>query len=92
LTTLIELPIVGTTLVLNTNVFNVVTQLTLNGIAPSTFVEHVIRLLQDMHLGHAEDMHMMMEFMDITTLMDMKMEILLESVNLCLLFAYIYFS
>jgi hypothetical protein len=59
---------------------------------PSTFVEHVIRLLQDMHLGHVKGVYMMMEFMDITTLMDIKMEILPENVNLRLLFAFIYFS
>jgi hypothetical protein len=67
-------------------------QLTSNGIAPSTFVKHVIRLLQDMHLGHVKGMYMMMEFVDITTSMDMKTEILLENVNLRLLFAYIYLS
>jgi hypothetical protein len=77
--------------VLNTNVSNAAIQLTSNGIVPFTFAEPVTKLPLDMHLRHVEDVYMVTEYVDITTSMDTKMEILLENVNLHPLFVPIYF-
>jgi hypothetical protein len=66
----------------NTNVFNVATLLTSNGIVPSIPVEPATKWHQDMHLGHVEDKTTTTVFVVITTLMATKMEISPESVNL----------
>jgi hypothetical protein len=81
----IELLIAETTPVLNTNAFNVVTQLTSIGIIPFTSVEPAIKLPLDMHPKHVKDRYMMTESADIMTLMDMTMEILWENINFHLL-------
>jgi hypothetical protein len=83
--------IAETTLVHNTNAFNVVTLSILNGIAPSTLAEHAIEWHLDMHLGHVKDKYTMMESMDIMKLMGMTMETSPESSELYKLFVYIYF-
>jgi uncharacterized protein YifN (PemK superfamily) len=66
----------------NINVSNAVILLILNGIVPSTNVEHVEKLHQDMHHELAMDVSMMTESEDITTLMAMMMETLPENVDL----------
>jgi hypothetical protein len=66
----------------NTNVFSAAIPLTSNGIVLSIPVEPATKWHQDTHLGHVEDEATMMIFVDITTLMAMKMEILLENVDL----------
>jgi hypothetical protein len=66
----------------STNALNAAILPILNGTAPFTNVEHVEKRHQDTHLGHVEDEATMMIFVDITTLMAMKMEILPENVDL----------
>jgi hypothetical protein len=75
----------------NINVFNVATLLTSNGIVPSIPVEPATKWHQDMHLGHVKDGATTTVFVVITILMDTKMEILPENVDLRQLFALIYF-
>jgi hypothetical protein len=75
----------------NTNVFNVATLLTSNGIVPSILVEPATKWHQDMHLGHVEDEATTTVFVVITTLMVTKMKILPENVDLRQLFVLIYF-
>jgi hypothetical protein len=75
----------------NTNVFNVATLLTSNGIVPSILVGPATKWHQDMRLGHVEDEATMTVFVVITTLMATKMEILPENVDLRQLFVLIYF-
>jgi hypothetical protein len=67
----------------NTNVLNAAILLISNGIVPFTSVEHAEKWPQDTHHELVMDASMMMESVDITTLMATKMEILPESVDLC---------
>jgi hypothetical protein len=76
----------------NTNALNVAILPISNGIAPFTSVEHVEKQHQDTHHELVMDASMMMVSAAITTLMDTKMEILLENVDLRQLFVLIYFS
>jgi hypothetical protein len=65
----------------NTNVLNVAILPILNGIVPFTNVKHVDKQHLDMHHEHVMDASMMMESVDITTLMATTMEILPENVK-----------
>jgi hypothetical protein len=75
----------------NINAFSAAILLISNGIVPSIPVEPATKWHQDMHLGHVEDEATTTVFVDITTLMAMRMEILPENVDLRQLFALIYF-
>jgi hypothetical protein len=75
----------------NINAFSAAILLISNGIVPSIPVEPATKWHQDMHLGHVEDEATTTVFVDTTTLMAMKMEILPENVDLRQLFALIYF-
>jgi hypothetical protein len=81
---------VETTLANNINVSNVVTLPILNGTVLFTHAEPVIKLHLDLHQKHVEDIFTMMESMDTTILMDMMMATSLESVDLHMLFTYVY--
>jgi hypothetical protein len=72
---------VETTLINNTNVLNVAILPILNGTVPFTNVEHVDKQHPDMRHEHVMDTSMMMESVDITTLMATMMEILPENVK-----------
>jgi hypothetical protein len=69
-------------LVNSINVLNVAILPILNGTVPFTNVEHADKQHQDMRHELVMDVSMMMESMDIMTLMATKMEILPENVNL----------
>jgi hypothetical protein len=86
------LPMVEIMLVDNINVLNVVILPILNGTVPFTNVEHADKQHQDTCHELVMDISMMMESMDIMTLMAMRMEILPENVDLHRLFVLIYFS
>jgi hypothetical protein len=81
---------VKTTLTDNINVSNVVTLPILNGTVLFTHAEPVIKLHPDMHLGHVEDAFTMMESAVTMILMDMMTATSLESVDLHVLFTYVY--
>jgi hypothetical protein len=66
----------------NINVLNAVILPILNETVPFTNVEHVEKQHQDTRHELVMDVSMMMEFVDIMTLMATKMEILLENVDL----------
>jgi hypothetical protein len=85
------LPMVEIMLVDSINVLNVVILPILNETVPFTNVEHADKQHQDTHHELVMDVSMMMESVDIMTLMAMKMKILPESVNLHQLFVLIYF-
>jgi hypothetical protein len=80
--TLTWLPMAEIMRVDNINALNAAILPILNGTVPFTNVEHVEKWHQDMHHKLVMDVSMMMESADITTLMDTKMEILLENVDL----------
>jgi hypothetical protein len=63
------------------NVLNVAIPHTLNGVAPFTPVELVMKQHQDMHREHVMDASTTMEFVVILTLRENTMEILQESVD-----------
>jgi hypothetical protein len=66
----------------NISVLNAAILPIFNGTVPFTNVEHVEKQHHDMHHELVMDVSMMMESADITTLMAMRMEILLENVDL----------
>jgi hypothetical protein len=81
---------VETTLTNNINVSNVVTLPILNGTVLFTHAELVIKLHPDMHPRHVEDAFRMMESAVTIILMDTMMANSLESVDLHVLFIYVY--
>jgi hypothetical protein len=66
----------------NINALNAAILPILNGTVPFTNVEHVEKQHQDTHHKLVMDVSMMMEFVDITTLMATRTEILPENVDL----------
>jgi hypothetical protein len=66
----------------NINALNAAILPILNGIVPFTNAEHVEKQHQDTHHELVMDVSMMMESVDITTLMATTMEILPENVDL----------
>jgi hypothetical protein len=66
----------------NINALNAAILPILNGTVPFTNVEHVEKQHQDTHHELVMDVSMMMESVDITTLMAMRMKILPENVDL----------
>jgi hypothetical protein len=81
---------VETTLADNINVSNVVTLSILNGTVLFTHVKPVIKLHLDMHPRHVKDALTMMESTVTMILMDTMMATSLESVDLHMLFMYVY--
>jgi hypothetical protein len=73
------------------NVLNVAVLPILSGTVPFTSVKHADKQHLDMRHELVMDVSMMMESVDIMTLMATKTEILLENVDLCQLFVLIYF-
>jgi hypothetical protein len=76
------LPMVKIMHIDNISVLNAAILPILNGTVPFTNVEHVEKQHQDTHHELVIDVSMMMESVDITTLMAMRMKILPENVNL----------
>jgi hypothetical protein len=81
---------VETTLADNINVTNVATLPILNGTVLFTHVEPVIKLHQDTHPKHVKDAFTMMESTVTMILMDPTTATSLESVDLHVLFMYVY--
>jgi hypothetical protein len=81
---------VETTLADNINVFNVVTLPILNGTVLFTHAEPVIKLHPDIHPRHVKDTFTMMESAVTMILIDMMTATSLESVDLHMLFTYVY--
>jgi hypothetical protein len=82
---------VETMLVDNTNVSNVAILPILNGTVLFTHVEPAIKQHPDMHQKPVEDIFLMMGSVDMIS-MDMTMATLLESVDVHMLFMYVYLS
>jgi hypothetical protein len=80
------------TLIDNTNVSNVVILPILNGIVPSTNVKPVDKQHLDMHQRPIKDMFLMMESADTMISMDTTMVTSQESVDIHVLFTYLYLS
>jgi hypothetical protein len=81
---------VDTTLADNINVSNAVILSILNGTVLFTHVEPVIKRHPDMHQKHVKDVFTMMESADMMILMDTMTATSLESVELHMLFTYVY--
>jgi hypothetical protein len=81
---------VRTTLADNINVSNVVTLPISNGTVLFTHVKPAIKQHPDMHQKHVKDVFTMMKFVDTMILMDTMMATSLESVDLHMLFMYVY--
>jgi hypothetical protein len=81
---------VKTTLVNNTNVSNVAILLILNGIVPSTSIESADKQHLDMHQSPVKDVFLMPESMDTMKSRDTKITTSLESVDVHVLFMYVY--
>jgi hypothetical protein len=86
------LPMVGIMHIDNINALNAAILPISNETVPFTNVEHVEKQHLDMHHDLVMDISMMMESMDIMTLMAMRMETSPENVDLRWLFVLIYFS
>jgi hypothetical protein len=74
----------------NINVSNVAILPILNGIVPSTHVKPASKLHQDTHHEHVMDASMMMESAAITILKENMRETSLESVEVHVLFMYVF--
>jgi hypothetical protein len=83
---------VETMLVDNTNVSNAAILPISNGTVLFTHVEPVIKQHLDTHQKPVEDVFLMMESVDIMILMDTMMATLQESVDVHMLFMYVYLS
>jgi hypothetical protein len=83
---------VETMLVDNTNVFNVAILPTLNGTVLFTHVKPAIKQHPDTHQKPVENIFLMMGSADIMILMDTMMATLWESVDVHVLFTYVYLS
>jgi hypothetical protein len=83
---------VGITLINNTNVSNVVILPILNGIVPSTNVKPADKQHLDMHQRPIKDMFLMMESADTMISIDTMMVTSQESVDIHMLFTYLYLS
>jgi hypothetical protein len=81
---------VETTLVNNTNVLNVAILPILNGIIPSTNVEPVDEQHLDMHQRPVQDVFLMMKSTDTMKSRDTKITTSPESVDVHMLFMYVY--
>jgi hypothetical protein len=77
-------------LVNNTNVLNAVILPILNGTVPFTNVEHVDKQHLDTYHEHVMDASTMMEFVATTILKENTMETSLESVDVHVLFTYVF--
>jgi hypothetical protein len=80
------------TLVNNTNVSNVVILPILNGIVPSTSVKPADKQHLDMHQRPVKDVVLMMESADTMISMNTTMATSQESVDIHVLFTYVYLS
>jgi hypothetical protein len=81
---------VETTLINNTNVLNVAILPILNGIVPSTIVEPADKQHLDMHQKPVQDVFLMTESADIMKLRNTKITTSPESVDVHMLFMYVY--
>jgi hypothetical protein len=82
---------VETTLINSTNVLNVAILPILDGIVPSTNVESPDKQHPDMHQRPVKDMFSMTESADTMKSRDMKITTSPESVDVHVLFTYVYF-